>query len=112
MEEKYYIYSLDTKEIKEYSDLETFLDENIVNEDYLEELYNEYFEYVNLPIIGNIGTGTLLRRLGRLWEGLDDEIEFLLEEIEYTLNNVEDVSYFENYYISKNLEFLKKEIDS
>ena len=50
MEEKYYIYSLDTEEIKEYSDLETFLDEKIVNEDYLEELYNECFEDVELNL--------------------------------------------------------------
>lgn len=100
MNEKYYVYSSVDKEIKEYSDLELFLNE-VVDEDYLEELYNEYYEDINLPIVGKIGTGTILRKLDRLWECLGDEIALLYEDLVYELEH-DDVAYFYEYIISNN----------
>lgn len=104
MKDKIYVYSSADQEIQEYENLELFLDE-IIDEDYLEEWYNECFEYVNLPIVGKIGGGTVLRKLGRLWEGLDDEIEYLYEDLTYQLEH-DDIVDFYGYTISNNKDLL------
>lgn len=104
MTEKCYVYSSTDNEIKEYESLELFLDE-VIDEDYLEELYNECFENINLPIVGNIGTGTLLRKLNRLWEGLDHEIEYTYDDLIYELEH-DDTVYFYGYTISNNKDLL------
>lgn len=104
MSEKYYVYSSTDKETKEYSDLELFLEE-IVDEDYLEELYNECCENINLPIVGKIGTGTILRKLDRLWECLGDEIEYIYEDLTYQLER-DDIVDFYGYTISNNKDLL------
>lgn len=104
MTEKCYVYSSTDKEIKEYESLELFLEE-AVDEDYLEEQYNECFEYLNLPIVGKIGTGTVLRKLNRLWEGLDSEIEYLYDDLTYQLER-DDVIDFYGYTISNNKDLL------
>lgn len=100
MTEKCYVYSSTSQEIKEYESLELFLEE-VVDEDYLEEIYNECFENINLPIVGKIGTGTILRKLDRLWEGLGDEIALLYDDLTYELEH-DDIAYFYDYRISNN----------
>lgn len=104
MTEKCYVYSSTNQEIKEYESLELFLEE-VIDEDYLEEIYNECFEKIDLPIVGQIGTGTILRKLNRLWEGLDDEIEYLYDDLTYQLEH-DDVAYFYGYTISYNKDLL------
>lgn len=104
MTEKYYVYSSTDNEIKEYESLELFLEE-AVDEDYLEEQYNECFEYLNLPIVGKIGTGTILRTLDRLWEVLDDEIEYLYDDLTYQLEHDDTVDFY-GYTISNNKDLL------
>lgn len=100
MTEKCYVYSSTDNEIKEYESLKLFLEE-AVDEDYLEELYNEYCADINLPVVGKIGTGTILRKLNRLWEVLDDEIEDLYNDLTYELEH-DDIAYFYEYRISNN----------
>lgn len=60
MAETYYVYNNDTSEVITYDDIESFL-EDIIDEDYLEDFYNDCWDSVDLPIIGTIGMGTLLK---------------------------------------------------
>lgn len=106
MAETYYIYNNDTSEVLTYDDIESFL-EDIIDEDYLEDIYNECWDSVDLPIIGIIGMGTLLKQLGRIMEILDNEVVFEAEEINYTLG-VEKVCYFNNYIITQSPDILEE----
>lgn len=106
MAETYYVYNNDTSEVLTYDDIESFL-EDIINEDYLEELYNEYWNPIDLPIIGTIGMGTLLKQLDRIMEAFDDEVTFEAEEINYSLG-VEEICYFNNYIITTSPDILKE----
>ena len=106
MAETYYIYNNDTSEVLTYDDIESFL-EDIIDEDYFEELYNECWDPVDLPIVGEVGVGTLLKQLGRIMEAFDDEVTFEAEEINYSLG-VEEVVYFNNYLITTSLDILKE----
>lgn len=106
MAETYYVYNNDTSEVLTYNDIESFL-EDIIDEDYLEDLYNDCWDSVDLPIIGIIGMGTLLKQLGRIMEVFNDEIVFEAEEINYSLG-VEEVCYFNNYIITTSPDILKK----
>lgn len=108
MEETYYVYDNDTGEVLRYDDIESFL-EDIIDEVYLEELYNDCWDEVELPIIGRVGVGTILRKFGRIMEILDDEVTFEAEEINYALG-LEEIAYFNNYTITKNIDILKEEI--
>ena len=80
MAETYYVYNNDTSEVLTYDDIESFL-EDIIDEDYLEDLSNDCWNPVDLPIIGTIGMGTLLKQLDRIMEVFDDEVVFEAEEI-------------------------------
>ena len=104
MAETYYIYNNDTSEVLTYDDIESFL-EDIIDEDYLEDLYNECWDPVDLPIAGEVGVGTLLKQLGRIMEAFDDEVTFEAEEINYSLS-VEEVCYFNNYIITTSPDIL------
>ena len=104
MAETYYVYNNDTSEVLTYDDIESFL-EDIIDEDYLEDLYNECWDPVDLPIAGEVGVGTLLKQLGRIMEAFDDEVTFEAEEINYSLG-VEEVCYFNNYIITTSLDIL------
>lgn len=106
MAETYYVYNNDTSEVLTYDDIESFL-EDIIDEDYLEDFYNECWDSVDLPIVGTICMGTLLKQLGRIMEVLDDEIAFEAEEINYTLG-VEEVCYFNNYIITTSPDILEE----
>lgn len=106
MAETYYVYNNDTSEVLTYDDIESFL-EDIIDEDYLEDLYNECWDPVDLPIAGEVGVGTLLKQLGRIMEAFDDEVTFEAEEINYSLG-VEEVCYFNNYIITTSLDILKE----
>ena len=106
MAETYYVYNNDTSEVLTYDDIESFL-EDIIDEDYLEDLYNECWDSVDQPIIGTIGMGTLLKQLGRIMEVFDDEIVFEAEEINYSLG-VEEVCYFNNYIITTSPDILEE----
>lgn len=106
MAETYYVYNNDTSEVLTYDDIESFL-EDIIDEDYLEDLYNDCWNPVYLPIIGTIDMGTLLKQLGRIMEVFDDEVAFEAEEINYSLD-VEEVCYFNNYIITTSLDILKE----
>lgn len=106
MAETYYVYNNDTSEVLTYDDIESFL-EDIIDEDYLEDLYNEFWDPVDLPIIETIGMGTLLKQLDRIMEAFDDEVTFEAEEINYSLG-VEEVCYFNNYIITTSPDILKE----
>ena len=106
MAETYDVYNKDTSEVVRDDGIESFL-EDIIDEDYLEDLYNECWDSVDLPIIGTIGMGTLLKQLGRIMEVFDDEVIFEAEEINYSLG-VEEVCYFNNYIITTSLDILKE----
>ena len=106
MAETYYVYNNDTSEVLTYDDIESFL-EDIIDEDYLEDLYNECWDPVDLPIVGEVGVGTLLKQLGRIMEVFDDEVAFEAEEINYSLG-VEEVCYFNNYIITTSPDILKE----
>ena len=108
MAETYYVYNNDTSEVLTYDDIESFL-EDIIDEDYLEDLYNEWWDPVDLPIVGEVDVGTLLKQLGRIMEAFDNEVTFEAEEINYALG-LEEIAYFNNYTITKNIDILKEEI--
>lgn len=100
MEDKYYIYCPDTNEILEYYELESFLEE-VIDENYLEDWYNECFGNIDLPIIGQVGAGTILKKIDRITDCIDYEISYILEDLEDQFCR-DDIVYFDMYTISKN----------
>ena len=104
MEDKYYIYCPEIDEILEYYELESFL-ECVVDENHLEDWYNEYFGNIDLPIIGQVGTGTILKKIDRIKDCIDYEISYILEDLEDQFGR-DDIAYFDIYTISKNKNLL------
>ena len=108
MENKVYVFNSDTLEFVEYDTVEDFISDAI-DESFLEELYNEVYGEVLLPILGNIGVGTLLKKYGVIMDAADDESDYYTSEIEYELEQ-DQVSYFWNWIISYDREFLEEKM--
>ena len=58
MENKVYVFNSDTLEFVEYDTVEDFVND-VIDEEFLENLYNEVYEEVLLPILGSVGVGTI-----------------------------------------------------
>lgn len=108
MENKVYVFDPYILEIVEYDTVEDFVN-NVIDESFLEELYNEVYGEVLLPILGSIGVGTLLKKHGVIMDAADDESDYYISEIEYELEQ-DQVSYFWNWTISYDKEFLEEKM--
>ena len=108
MENNVYVFNSDTLEFVEYDTVEDFVND-VIDEEFLENLYNEVYGEVLLPILGSVGVGTILKEFSVIMDAADDEADSYISDIEYELEH-DQVSYFWNWIISYDREFLEEKM--
>lgn len=108
MENNVYVFNSDTLEFVEYDTVEDFVND-VIDEEFLENLYNEVYGEILLPILGSVGVGTILKEFSVIMDAADDEADSYISDIEYDLEH-DQVSYFWNWVISYDREFLEEKM--
>ena len=108
MENNVYVFNSDTLEFVEYDTVQDFVND-VIDEEFLENLYNEVYGKVLLPILGSVGVGTILKEFSVIMDAADDEADSYISDIEYELEQ-DQVSYFWNWVISYNRDLLEEEV--
>ena len=108
MENNVYVFNSDTLEFVEYDTVEDFVND-VIDEEFLENLYNEVYGEVLLPILGSVGVGTILKEFSVIMDAADDEAASYISDIEYELEH-DQISYSWNWVISYNRDLLEEEV--
>lgn len=100
------IFIMRNNDIMEYDDLYDYIEE-IISDDYVAELINEKYGEIELPVIGYMSAGEILKKVDNVAFQMvrEEQIDFIEQDILDDLNLMEICSFYGDR-ISYNKEIL------